>query len=231
MLVLLFSLALAHAPRAGCQPIVLDTVSDGILLSSGVVLAGVSEYLARTSPDRLGKVDSDLINPLDRLLMPPYSREIDIASDIFQAAALTMPLVFFLIMEPAQATAADVVCIEALSIAYGAKNLAKYLIPRYRPYLYTGGASGVDPWDDDQSFPSGHATMAFAAASVCTLMFAQHFPGSPYVVPFAVLNYGIATLTASLRVAAGVHFLTDAIAGAALGTVLGYAVPLARKRS
>ena len=37
---------------------------------------------------------------------------------------------------------------------------------------------------------------------------------------------GLAVLTAGLRVVSGMHFMTDVIAGAALGTAIGIALPL-----
>jgi hypothetical protein len=214
---------------AHSQPVVLDPARDGIMLGAGVAFAGASELVQAFASPLSGDIDLGLAEELDRLLMPPYSSRIDTASDLFEVAALVMPLSFFLLMEPGQAVSSAVVCLEVYSFADGAKNFGKFLLPRRRPYTYTGGTQGgVEPSEDDRSFPSGHATMSFAAASACTFLFARQFPDSAFVVPFALLNYSLAAVTASLRVAAGVHFLSDILAGAALGTLIGYAVPLAR---
>lgn len=64
---------------------------------------------------------------------------------------------------------------------------------------------------DDKSFPSGHATFAFAGASVL-----HHEYGhlSPWVTVGA---YSFATLVAARRIAADRHYLHDVCAGAAIG--------------
>lgn len=80
---------------------------------------------------------------------------------------------------------------------------AKYAIRRDRP---TGECC---------SFPSGHATTAFAAASVVE----RHF-GYRMSVPTLL----VATYVATSRLHDNRHFLSDVIFGAALGTVTGWTV-------
>src|SRR6266581_4407514 len=53
------------------------------------------------------------------------------------------------------------------------------------------------------SFPSGHASGAFAAASVFAGMYREQHPWVPW------LAYGMASLVAVSRVALGHHFPTD----------------------
>jgi membrane-associated phospholipid phosphatase len=68
---------------------------------------------------------------------------------------------------------------------------------------------------DDLSFPSGHASNAFAAASVI----AHH-----YGIRAAVPAYALATYIAVSRLAANRHHFSDIVAGAGLGWGLGRAV-------
>jgi len=70
-----------------------------------------------------------------------------------------------------------------------------------------------DPTLKKHSFPSGHATTAFAAMAV--LAFAH-----PRVVWVQVLALGLAALGAYSRVYVGVHFPYDILAGMLLGTLL-----------
>ena len=63
------------------------------------------------------------------------------------------------------------------------------------------------------SFPSGHATTAFAAAVVLTLWFPRG------AVPFL----GLAVLVGCSRVMLGVHFPSDVLAGALLGSIVATA--------
>jgi len=60
------------------------------------------------------------------------------------------------------------------------------------------------------SFPSGHATSAFCAAS----LLADGRPEWP-------LYYGLATVVAASRVHVRIHHASDVLAGALLGTVMG----------
>jgi undecaprenyl-diphosphatase len=215
------------AARAAAQPLELDPLKDGILLGVGLPYAAITEVLAHNlDRDVLGAPDRDDINAFDRLAMAGYSKGLDTAADILVAAAMLTPASYALFLDSRDLLTAAVIYAETLAFAEGAKNTFKLLVARYRPYVYEGGASGVDSSEDDVSFVSGHATMAFAAATASVLLFRAYFPGSRWLVPLAAGAYGLATLTAALRVAAGMHFVTDTVAGAALGTGIGVVVPL-----
>jgi membrane-associated phospholipid phosphatase len=56
--------------------------------------------------------------------------------------------------------------------------------------------------------------------------FSLYLPSSPWLLPFGAASYGLAGLAASFRVFSGMHFITDVIAGAALGAIAGYVIPL-----
>lgn len=64
---------------------------------------------------------------------------------------------------------------------------------------------------DHHSLPSGHATMAFAGATVLMKEYGQR---SPWI---AVGGYGLATLVAADRVRRDRHYVHDVVAGAAIG--------------
>ena len=64
------------------------------------------------------------------------------------------------------------------------------------------------------SFPSGHATLAFAVAFV----FAAKYPKFRYPL------FALAALVALSRIYIGMHFPSDVLAGAALGSAVGLAV-------
>jgi hypothetical protein len=67
---------------------------------------------------------------------------------------------------------------------------------------------------NNMSFPSGHSSNAFAAASVV----ARHYP------KLAIPLYGVATYIAVSRMAANKHHLSDIVAGGGLGWGIGRAV-------
>ena len=68
---------------------------------------------------------------------------------------------------------------------------------------------------DDDSFPSGHTSNAFALASVAS----AHY-GNSVGVP----AYGLASLIGLSRIRGNAHWLSDVVAGAALGHLVGRAV-------
>jgi undecaprenyl-diphosphatase len=89
----------------------------------------------------------------------------------------------------------------------------KHAIDRPRPYLTHHGIElGVAPLDRF-SFPSGHTLHAVALTAVAV----AHFPAVGWVlVPFTLL-------VAWSRVALGVHYPSDVLAGAAAGGVIAWA--------
>jgi len=94
----------------------------------------------------------------------------------------------------------------------------KGLVGRHRPFLGDGPYvfSGVSASDEYNSFPSGHATMAFSVAS--SLSADIDHPAATVVL------YGLATITAWSRMYDDRHWGSDVVAGSILGTVVGYSV-------
>jgi len=76
---------------------------------------------------------------------------------------------------------------------------------------------GVPP---DRSFPSGHAQTAFAAAVYLSLLFPRG----------AAAFLALAALVGLSRIALGVHYPSDVLAGAALGSALSIAAFLIARR-
>lgn len=92
--------------------------------------------------------------------------------------------------------------------SYGAASLTAFVlktgVKRPRPGSFPGTGNGT------HSFPSGHSTAAFTAA---TLIESNSGP------LFGIPAYGLAGFTAFERVEEGRHFPSDILAGAAIGTL------------
>jgi membrane-associated phospholipid phosphatase len=86
---------------------------------------------------------------------------------------------------------------------------AKFAAGRARPSLAGSDADDFRPFSGNTSAPSGHAAMAFALAT--SLSDEIHNPWA------TVGLYALATGTAWSRVNDDVHWLSDVVAGAALG--------------
>jgi membrane-associated phospholipid phosphatase len=93
--------------------------------------------------------------------------------------------------------------------------ILKKTVGRLRP-SQGSDADEYHPLSNDQSFPSGHSTEAFAVASV----FAARSRG--WVVP--VVAYTLASGVAFARMNDRAHFASDVVAGAIIGTAVGHTV-------
>jgi len=93
------------------------------------------------------------------------------------------------------------------------------VIARARPELAVQvSRHAVDPF----AFPSGHATIVFALATVLGEAADDH--------AVQTYLYGLAVLVAVSRVYLGVHYVTDVVAGAFIGTAGAIIVLQRRER-
>jgi undecaprenyl-diphosphatase len=102
------------------------------------------------------------------------------------------------------------------AVAGSGSTALKHIVGRARPKFMHAGISEFSPfagngWD---SFPSGHTTCSFAIATVL----AVRFPKLRWVV------FGIALAISTSRLFRGSHFLTDIVAGAVFGVLIGAVV-------
>lgn len=116
--------------------------------------------------------------------------------------------------------------VEAVAIAEGLTYLTKWSFGRERPY-----SSGIDDPGDFSfgrgllkgesfsSFPSGHASAAFAAASALTAEISSRRPKMIRWVAPPI--YAAATLVGWARLQSNKHWLSDVFMGAGLGTLIG----------
>ena len=105
-------------------------------------------------------------------------------------------------------------------LASFASTWAKGVFDRARPPLSDVGISAIAVLPRSASFPSGHATTAFAAAAALAVM-------RPSLRWWA---FGLAAAVAFSRVYLGVHFAGDVLAGALLGGATGAALGLLARR-
>ena len=96
--------------------------------------------------------------------------------------------------------------------------ILKNWVARIRPYELIQGLECIVKKADDYSFPSGHTTAAFALAMSASLLVA-----SPTVrLVFLILAFGVGFS----RVYLAVHYPSDVLAGALIGTSFALIVHL-----
>ena len=98
-------------------------------------------------------------------------------------------------------------------VAIGLNFAVKLIVRRPRPVLEGLPPLGGAP--SSLSFPSAHATASFACATYMTR-----------IAPEAAVLFALAGAIALCRPYLGMHYPSDVLAGAILGTALGLVVPL-----
>jgi hypothetical protein len=98
-------------------------------------------------------------------------------------------------------------------VAIGLNFAVKVIVRRPRPVLEGLPPLGGAP--SSLSFPSAHATSSFACATAMTR-----------IAPEAAILFVLAAAIAACRPYLGMHYPSDVLAGAILGTALGLVVPL-----
>ncbi len=103
----------------------------------------------------------------------------------------------------------------ALVARFGVTSLIRYLYPRERPFVFGGLDALINQNPLEASFPSGHATF-FMALAVYFYLAKQP--------KLSVFLFASAILIGVARVAAGVHWPSDIIAGWVVGAVVSYII-------
>ena len=119
------------------------------------------------------------------------------------------------------------VSLEAMSVATFLNTVLKYAIRRPRPGNYSAPLQSAQ---GQLSFPSGHTAAAAAGLTTMTSTFWLRHPSSPWRFGLAGLTLGLTAVTGYGRVAGGMHFYSDILAGAVLGGATGYLLPQLYRR-
>ncbi len=154
-----------------------------------------------------------------------YNEDLSLASDVTLAMTMATPelLVF-------EAPVSDYLAIGSsygttmVTAYFGVRTPLKAIIDRQRPYVGET-LRPLDTSEDYDSFPSGHALMAFASAAYTQTITSLWYPDSQVMKAASIAGWSLATATAILRVASGNHYPTDVLAGAAIGSALGFLGP------
>jgi membrane-associated phospholipid phosphatase len=223
MFVLLTVLAAPRVCHAQAPPETIPAVevADVVALTAGVAVA--------LAPRLLGwGRDSARCAPCDRAALPALDRWALHEERPFWGAASWVVLGGLVVAGVADVASQDLGdpyltgMAESLVWTTAATEVLKAGVGRPRPAMYTARAPAASQDGDNlRSFPSGHASAAFAVATAYWLA-RRDLTGSPGAAGWAAA--GTAGAVALLRVVGGKHFPTDVLAGALLGIAGGAAV-------
>jgi membrane-associated phospholipid phosphatase len=232
--------------------VALDLPRDAIVTAVGVVGATVPLILGdQLAPKSCRWCDGSLGNPVNAV--DDWFHQHLTGSIFSQNTANTLSSVLAYGVLPAGALTATLVATgpdatpgaglrnafivaESVAVAEALSETIKLIAGRQRPYVHyqhvapPGGASDlpVISSDANQSFPSGHTSVAAAVGtSAAMLATLEHSPAAPW------LWAGTGVLTAAtgtLRMISESHYFTDVLAGAAIGAGTGVLVPLLHRR-
>jgi membrane-associated phospholipid phosphatase len=231
----LVALCVAASPARAAEeppvPLAYDWTVDGVVTGA----AAATTLTLMLLRDELGPLQCKWCTPgsvdgdLARSVGWANPKAASTASDVLQVALPLGVLAYgvaegYRLGDPSAGWSGALLVVEAVSIAMLVNTAVKYAVGRARPYVWLGTPDLYgDPHDANLSFFSGHATFAFATAvSAGTVFMMQKLPGAPIVLG---VGLGVAAFTSYLRMAAEQHYLTDALAGAAVGSLVGWAVP------
>jgi membrane-associated phospholipid phosphatase len=121
----------------------------------------------------------------------------------------------------------SVVILESALAATAVASIMTLASGRPRPFLYGEKAPLSDRNGPDAglSFLSNHAAESFAIAASTLVTMRRLHPGSKATWIVAIVGGSIATFVATARVLGGMHFISDVVGGALVGTSLGVLVP------
>jgi len=124
--------------------------------------------------------------------------------------------------------------LEAMAITGAIQGVTNVAVSRERPYGRDCGTDELPGAALDcvnsthyRSFFSGHSAFAFTSASlICVHHFQQELLGAPWDAISCTGGYAVAATTAFFRVLGDVHYMSDILTGALVGTAVGWGVPL-----
>lgn len=219
------SLMLAVARPAGAQALYRATWWDAASIGVATGLAVIPHVAGLPSgPPPCAPCDPATVPGIDRAALHNFSTGAGTTSN-FLLLGVTFGSAAALLEGASGARARGDVAVfgNAMAWSLAAAEWLKVAAHRSRPVLYTAkAAAAASDRESRRSFPSGHATWAFAAATSYFVMAGRHH--LRHRTRNAALLYAGALAVGALRVTAGKHFPTDVAAGAALGTGVGWLV-------
>lgn len=157
--------------------------------------------------------------PIDEPFVPAsFSRTQDSVSTAAELLTLSIPLLPLSGMLSAEKQFS----IKKLSLYAGAELLNYAAVEALKSFVQRPRMFPDQSDEPNDSFPSGHTSAVWVGASFIT-MFLERDPelAGEYKIPIEAAVWAAAGITTVLRVTSGEHYLSDVLAGAAIGAGIG----------
>ena len=178
------------------------SVSLYVLIAYAVILSG--------DPGPTG-ADRAAIDVLDNLREPWLTDVNKVLTDLGSAAVvISLGLVVAVALAAARRWQEVIVLVVALTITFLGVDVVKEAVDRARPLGGLDSANG-------ESFPSGHAAYATIYVWLALTLVVRLRPGLTYATAIVVGGIALTAAIGLTRVYLGVHYLSDAFGGWALG--------------
>lgn len=218
------------------SPYKLSWDTDKYICLPGAV-GVIGGYIAEQSvqpltAQEIGNLSRSSVNGFDQSAAYRYSKTASNVSDVVYGVAAVAPCLLF----TDEAMRKDwqtisVMYVETLEWFGATTMITKGTVKRIRPYVYNPDVAMDEKYSTEaqQSFFSGHSTIAFASAVFVSTVYSEYHPDSewkPYIWTGSLLA---ASAVGYLRYAAGQHYPSDILVGAIVGSALGYTIPWLHK--
>lgn len=206
----------------------VTVVAAGI---TGFNFSGISKKENSTEA-QIENLDKNNIPFFDRWTVHVYSRSMDQASYIPFYLAIPLPLLCLADNKMRKDFwKIGYLYIEALAATGVVYSTAVNLTNRYRPFTYESGS----PMDlavqsnSKKSFFAGHVALVATSSFFMAKVYADYHPDSKLKWVFYSTAGALTAATGLMRNLAGMHFLSDVLLGATVGTLSGILVPSLHK--
>jgi membrane-associated phospholipid phosphatase len=247
-LVLLGSLTTCYG-QSSDFPYKLSYATD-IPLVTGALSATIADYYIEKKTeinylpfDEVKKLNANDIPQFDRSVTKNWSPELDDPSDITRGIVNASPVIIIFPQLNEEKwkniIVLTVMYLEGNVLNDNITDITKYLTERKRPYLYNTTSITeqekfwlCQPGGDYAytSFFSGHTSSTFYSAVFLSKVVSDIYGKSVFTyVVWGTTLFGAAT-TGYLRYKSGWHYPSDVLAGALVGSVIGYLVPALHKK-
>ena len=227
----LVAAALAVAAPASAQTVAPPLQTRGAVETAVLVgslgTAGLATLISVAPGGPWRRQWLSIDEPVKRNFSPAAAR----ASDVLAAIAILGPMALQLTGRwNGETGQRALVYGETLAANLALNGLTKALVARPRPYTYNTDPAAqaqveANPRDAHLSFFSGHASTTFAAAVAGAYLYSQSTDDVGARTAVWASSLALAGATSNLRVRAGKHFYSDVLAGAVVGTGVGWLVP------